>query len=69
MDELTETMKCWFADMIDAAIKECKTGVENEQIWAAGSQTTDEKLMHEANLSENQSYIAFLRKLREKYVG
>ena len=69
MDELTVTMKAWFADMIDTAIKECQTGAENEQTWADGARTASEKLMHEANLRENQAYIAFLQKLREKYVG
>ena len=68
MDELTATMKTWFADMIDTAIKECQTCAENEQTWADGSRTADEKLMHEANLLENQAYVAFLQKLREKYV-
>ena len=69
MDEVTETMKAWFADMIDAAIKECQTGAENEQAWADGARTEDEKLMHDANLRENQTYVSFLQKLREKYVG
>ena len=69
MDELTATMKAWFSDMIDTAIKECKTCAENEQTWSDCSRTADEKLMHEANLRENQKYVAFLQKLREKYVG
>ena len=69
MDELTSTMKAWFADMIDMAIKDCQTGSENEQTWAYGSRTADEKMMHEANLRENQAYVEFLKKLREKYVG
>lgn len=30
--------------------------------------TADEKLMHDANFLENQAYVAFLKKLREKYV-
>lgn len=69
MDELTTIMKAWFADMIDTAIKECQTSADNEQTWADGARTADEKLMHEANLRENQMYIEFLQKLREKYVG
>lgn len=69
MDKLTATMKAWFAEMIDTAIKECQTGAENEQVWADCARTVDEKLMHEANLRENQTYVAFLKKLREKYVG
>ena len=69
MDELTATMKDRFADMIDTAIWECQTVAENEQTWADGSLTANQKLMQEANLLENKAYVAFLQKLREKYVG
>ena len=52
---------------IDAEINEVKGSISNERIWQKGSDTKEEILMFEQNITDHLEYINRLEFLKSKY--
>lgn len=69
MAEITENMRQWLSDLIDAAIDDAEGGAKNEHLWALGSETNEASTMHEHNAEELKQYADVLRDIKRQYVG
>jgi hypothetical protein len=63
---LTETQKAWRKMEIEEIIEEHRIACSNERLWAKGSNTPEQAAMHEANVNEHLSYIAYLNTLLDE---
>jgi hypothetical protein len=64
---LTETQKAWRKMEIEELIEEHRVAASNERLWAKGSDTPEQAAMHESNMDEHLSYIAYLNTLLDEY--
>ena len=63
---LTETQKAWRKMEIEELIEEHRIACSNERLWAKGADTPEQAAMHEANVNEHLSYIAYLNTLLDE---
>lgn len=63
---MTENMKIWLKELYLEAAEEHRVAADNEHIWALGSDTEDEIMMHEINAAENRDFADMLIAMAKK---
>lgn len=63
---LTEKQKTWRKMEIEKLIEEHRVAASNERLLAKGSNTPEQITMHETNVNEHLSYIAYLNTLLDE---
>jgi hypothetical protein len=63
---MTENMKIWLKELYLTAAEEHRVAADNEHIWALGSDTEEELLLHEMNAAENRDFADMLISMANK---
>lgn len=63
---LTETQKAWRKMELEELIEEHRIAASNERLWAKGANTPEQVAMHEDNVNEHLTYIAYLKAILDE---
>lgn len=63
---MTENQKTWLLRMIKNEIEETEGTIDNEHLWALGSDDATAQQCHVNNITELKSYIEILKKYKEE---
>lgn len=63
---LTETQKAWRKMELKELIEEHRVAASNERLWAKGANTPEQTAMHEDNVNEHLTYIAYLKTILDE---
>lgn len=61
---LTDNMRLWLDNLLDKEIDEILVAARNEHLWAVGSTTQEEAIMHENNADELRKYVDVLNNIK-----
>jgi hypothetical protein len=61
---MDEIIKEWLTALYDKEIEATKVSIENERIWANGSDDETERFMHLENIERLEKYIEVLEDLK-----
>lgn len=60
---MTERVRIWLTNLYENEIKEVEETIDNERLQADGSDTKEERKMHEDNIEELEIYLENLEEL------
>lgn len=63
---MTENQKMWLLKMFEREIKETEGAVDNEHLWALGSNDATAQQCHVNNITELKGYIEILKRYKEE---
>ena len=63
---MTENQKTWLLKMFEKEIEETENTINNERLWALGSDNTTAQQCHVNNITELKGYIEILKKYKEE---
>ena len=61
---MTENQKTWLLRMIEKEIEETEGTIDNEHLWALGSNDATAQQCHINNIKELKDYIEILKKYK-----
>lgn len=62
--ELTDNMRFWLDNLLNKEIDGILVASRNEHLWALGSTTQEEAIMHESNSDELRKYVDVLNDIK-----
>lgn len=63
---MTENQKTWLLRMIENEIEETEGTIDNEHLWALGSDDATAQQCHVNNITELKGYMNILNKYKEE---
>ncbi len=66
---MSETVKLWLNKFFDDEIRETEGAIENEKLWAKGSDTKEQEATHMENISVLNEYKDTLSQAKAQFVN
>lgn len=63
---MTENMKIWLKELYLDAAEAHLGAASNEHLWALGSDTDEQAMLHEMNADENRAFAIMLESMANK---
>lgn len=63
---MTENQKTWLLKMFEREIEDTEEAVNNEHLWALGSNDATAQQCHVNNITELKNYIEILKRYKEE---